>query len=91
MENFSILQALFCVITTIILDIVWALYVRRTATGDALQSALYAVGIMGLGAFNTISYIENVWYLPFSIFGAFIGTYAIVKWEHSKQLKNNQP
>ena len=85
METFNIWQAIICMASTIALDIVWALYVRRTATGNALESALFAVGIMGLGAFNTISYIANHWYLPFSILGAFIGTYAVVKWEHNKQ------
>lgn len=82
--EFNIWVGILCFITTGLLDVAWALYVRRTAAGLAFQSALYAMYITILSAVNTIAYIQNHLNLIFSIGGAFVGTYFIVKWEHKK-------
>lgn len=63
------------------LDVLWALYIRRTAQGEALQSALYAAVLYALGAYNTLNIVADPWLLVPVTLGAGAGTYVIVKRE----------
>ena len=90
MPNFDILTAISCFIVAALVDVVWALYIRRTNSGNAFQSSLYAGLIMGLGSYNTISFVENHTNLIFVILGAIVGTYIVVKMEHKKVISEPQ-
>lgn len=77
-------QALIVFVVAIAVDVVWGFYIRRTNEGKAIAAANFAVLLMGLGAINVISYTQNKWMLIPIIVGNWIGTYAVVKWDHKK-------
>lgn len=64
---------------TMATDILFALYVRRTAQGSALSAAIYGTTILLFAAYVTISYVANPWMVLPSAAGGFIGTYAVVR------------
>lgn len=63
------------------LDVLWALYIRRTAEGRAGEAALVASVLYALGAYNTLAIVANPWMLLPVVLGAGLGTFAIVRWE----------
>ena len=67
------------------LDALWALYIRRSSQGKALAAASCAAVLLGLGAFNAISYLENHWMLVPAMSGAFVGTYATLRLEQRRR------
>lgn len=75
-------KAVSVFVTAFILDIAWALYIRRTASGKAMASAFFASLLMVLGAYNTMSYVNEPWLIAPIVAGAFIGTYLVVRYEH---------
>ena len=64
----------------IILDIVFTLYVRRSAEGRALQAALYATLIALSTGLVTLGYVKHglIGVTMFAL-GSFIGTYITIK------------
>jgi hypothetical protein len=78
-------QALLVFGMAFLVDIVWGLYIRRSGQGKAFAAANYAALIMVFGAANAISYIGNHWLLAPIIAGNWLGTYAVVWWDHRKQ------
>lgn len=69
-------------LTAFVLDVFWALYIRRTAEGRAEQAGLYAAALMLLGAYNTMSFMSQPWLLAPIAAGAWLGTYTVVRFEH---------
>ena len=67
------------------LDVLWALYIRRTATGAAGPAATYAAGIFIASAYNTLSYLQSPWLLVPMACGAWVGTYFVIRYEHHRQ------
>ncbi len=65
-------------------DVIWVLYIRRTSHGQAVGAAFYGTIIYGLGAYITIEYVKNPWFLAPAAFGGFLGTYFAVKKEAAK-------
>ena len=59
-------------------DVVWALYIRRAGEGKAASAGFLAALIILFGAYITIEYVENHWYLIPAVVGAFVGTYITV-------------
>lgn len=64
-----------------LLDVLWALYIRRTAQGLPLPAAVYAAVLYALGAFNTLNIVANPWLLVPVTLGAGAGTYVVVRRE----------
>jgi len=80
-----LVRALLVFVCAVVLDALWALYIRRSAQGQALQASTYATVLLGLGAFNTLSFLDNRWMLIPAAAGAFLGTYVTVVWERSRK------
>ena len=76
------LNAVVVFFAAFVVDIIWALYIRRVNSGAAAQAGLYAGLVFLVGAFNTLSYLEQPWLLGPIAVGAGLGTWAIVRWEH---------
>jgi hypothetical protein len=73
--------AVLSFLAAFVLDVLWALYIRRTAQGAAWQAALYAAVLYALGAYNTLNIVANPWLLVPVTLGAGAGTYVIVRRE----------
>jgi hypothetical protein len=82
-----IFQVIIVFIVSILLDIVWGLYIRRTSEGRAIVASNMAALLMLLGAINIVSYTKNRWLLIPIIAGNWIGTFLIVK--HDERNKRN--
>lgn len=80
-------RSIACFVTAFVLDFVWALYIRRTNAGHAWSASWYAVLILLLGAFNTMSFMDNRWLLIPIALGGGIGTYVIVRYDHHRKGK----
>lgn len=89
MSNHALLEycakafLVFCV--ALALDVLWALYIRRTAQGAAGPAATYAVGIFVASAYNTLSYLQSPWLLVPMACGAWVGTYFVIRYEHHRE------
>jgi hypothetical protein len=83
LEEILLYAVVFC--SAVGLDALWALYIRRSSQGKALAAASCAALLLGLGAFNAISYLENHWLLVPAMSGAFVGTYATLRWERRRR------
>lgn len=75
------LQIVLSFVAAFVLDVLWALYIRRTAQGAALPSAVYAAVLYALGAYNTLNIVANPWLLIPVTLGAGLGTYVVVQRE----------
>jgi len=78
---FNIWTGLMVMGASIILDVVWAFSVRRTAHGIPLESAIFSALVTLVGGIVTVEYVNNLWYLLFAVAGAFIGSFLTVKFD----------
>lgn len=62
------------------LDYVWAYYTRAIQAHAALSAASWAVGITVLSGIAQFGYIHNPWLLIPAAAGAFVGTFAAIRW-----------
>lgn len=69
----------------VLLDFVWAAYVRAMAEDKIAQSAGFAVGISLLSGLVTVEYVKNLWMLLPVALGAIVGTAAAMLWARRQQ------
>ncbi len=74
-------------ISTLVADLLWAIYIRRVGEGKSFQAALYSAFIVLLGAVAVAGYVENSWYLFPAIVGAFVGTLITIEFDKRKSGK----
>lgn len=79
-----ILKIILVFFVTFILDWVWAAYIVNTSKKDAIKSSIYSGLILCMGAFITLSYVEDKRMLIPALIGGMIGTYFCVKHESRK-------
>jgi hypothetical protein len=75
----SLVSIFFVFFATAFENILWAIYIRRTGQGKALQSALISMAIVVIGGLVIKSYVDNIYLLIPSGCGAFVGHYITVK------------
>ena len=56
-------------------DFIWAHYIVSMANSTPLEAALWAVGVIVLGAYIVVSYVDDRRLILPAAIGAFIGTY----------------
>lgn len=71
----------------ILVDACWAKYTLAMQQKHPLQSGLWSVGIMLCGAFVTVNYVGDKTLIFAAALGAFIGTFATVKYTRDKEQK----
>lgn len=59
---------------TVIVDLAWSLYIRFLAKDKIVSASVFSSLIILLGAFSTLSYIDNRWMILPAAVGAFVGT-----------------
>ncbi len=80
MDDLGTIQEWIIVFFALIaVDFAWARYTQAIKRGMPMMSSVYAMAILGLGAFGIISYTSNHWLLIPACAGAFVGTYVAVR------------
>lgn len=69
-----VLNILGVIVSTFLVGVVYALYVKFLAENKMLKAAIYGELIVILGAFATINYVHNNWYIIPAVIGGFLGT-----------------
>ncbi|MFA6365497.1 MAG: hypothetical protein WCW78_03810 [Candidatus Paceibacterota bacterium] len=69
---------------TVLSDMLWAFYIRRSNDGKALSAALFSSAIILSGGLVVVAYVENNWYLLPAALGAFIGTFISIQFDKRK-------
>lgn len=70
-----------------LLDAVFALYTVAVINTQPFRAASLSFFTYTLEAIGVVNYVKNEWYLVPLAFGAFAGSYAVVKWEAVKKQK----
>lgn len=78
------LRCMMVFLFTAIADWAWALYIIETSSKNAIRSSVMAGLLILLGAFVTLSYVEDRRMLIPAVIGAVVGTYLCVKREEQK-------
>lgn len=73
------LQSAVAFISVAALDFVWAKYTYAMTGRRPIAAGLYAGAIFALGGVAVLSYAANPWMLLPSVAGAFVGTWAAVR------------
>jgi len=79
-----ILQSIIAFTLTATAEFLWVLWMRRTAQGKALSSAIFGAILWLMGAGVILSYVENKWMLIPAVLGSFISGYFTVKFDVKK-------
>jgi hypothetical protein len=80
-----IISALIAFVCTFAAEVTWVLWIRRTATGKAMSSALLGAVLWLMGAGVILSYVEDKRMLIPAFIGSFIGGYITVKIDARKK------
>jgi hypothetical protein len=81
----DLLKALLVFLGAGLTDVVWVLYIRRAGEGKAVSAGFLSMLIILFGAYITIEYVGNHWYLLPAVLGAFVGTYLTVVFDKRKK------
>lgn len=79
--NISIWTCILVFASIFITDAIWAIYIIRTVGLRPVVASNLSALLFGGGAYAIIEYTENKIYLIPAIIGAWLGTYAAVKYE----------
>ena len=71
-------------VVMVIIDFVWAKYIKAAADNRRIAAALYSAAIVVFGAFNTWVFIHNPWLVVSEAAGAFVGTWLSVTLDKNK-------
>jgi hypothetical protein len=85
--EFNWLVALCLFIAATFLDAIFALYTVAVIQTQPLKAASLSFLTYTLEAVGVVNYVNNKWYLIPLAIGAFVGSYAVVKWEAVKKNK----
>ena len=70
--------ALLIFVANIMDDILCVLYIRRSASGDAISAAILSGVLTAIVAFSVVSYVKNKKYLIPAVLGSILGTYLAI-------------
>jgi len=80
MNDFNWLTALLVFVVYVFFDVLYALYVLCVSRKQAFAASAISSVLYSLGAYGTMSYLHNPWYLIPLAAGAFLGTYIAVRY-----------
>lgn len=63
----------------LVLDFLWAVYIRSVAQHAAVKAGIIGSALFILGSLVTISYVHDAWNIVPAALGGFLGTYWSVK------------
>ncbi len=74
------MKYLIVFIAALVNDWVWTAYIVAASNKSAAKAMAFSGLIMLIGAFITLSYMDDVWSLAVAIAGGMLGTYLSVKY-----------
>lgn len=80
-----ILKFMSVMIAMMLADVCWTLYFMKIAEKKAAQAAAWGSIIILFGAISTTSYVDDHSLIVAAVIGAFIGTYATIKYKNNKE------
>ncbi len=80
-----ILKFLSVMVAMMLADVCWTLYFMKIAEKKAAQAAVWGSVIILFGAISTTSYVDDHSLIIAAVIGAFIGTYATIKYKNNKE------
>jgi hypothetical protein len=85
-QSFDFSLAAIIFIAYIVIDALYAYYTFAITKRHAFSSANSGLIIHFLLAFGVINYVENYLYIIPLALGSWVGTYAMVKYEHNREI-----
>lgn len=79
MNNLIIHKYLFVFLLMFITDVIWALYIRWSASGKAFRAAISSMFIFAVGAFTIGEFVRDSYIIIPAALGCFCGTFLTVK------------
>ena len=83
--EFNYLAAIGLFFAATALDAIFALYTVAVINTKPMRAASLSLLTYTLEAVGVVNYVNNRWYLVPLGLGAFVGSYAVVKWEERKK------
>ena len=82
-----VINSIAAFLLTAFTEVLWVLWIRRTATGKAFSSAVFGSLLWLMGAGVVLSYVANKWMLIPAVLGSFVGGYITIKIDSRKKRK----
>jgi peptidoglycan biosynthesis protein MviN/MurJ (putative lipid II flippase) len=79
------IQFILVMLALILADICWTMYFTETANKNAVKAGIWSALIMLSGSYATVSFVNDKRFIVAAMLGAFIGTYATIKWIKRKE------
>lgn len=79
------IQFILVMLALILADICWTMYFTETANKHAVKAGIWSALIMLSGSYATVSFVNDKRFIVAAMLGAFIGTYATIKWIKRKE------
>lgn len=79
------IQFILVMLALILADICWTMYFTETANKHAVKAGIWSALIMLSGSYATVSFVNDRRFIVAAMLGAFIGTYATIKWIKRKE------
>jgi peptidoglycan biosynthesis protein MviN/MurJ (putative lipid II flippase) len=79
------IQFVLVMLALILADICWTMYFTETANKNAVKAGIWSALIMLSGSYATVSFVNDKRFIVAAMLGAFIGTYATIKWIKRKE------
>lgn len=89
--EFNWLWAAGLFVAASLLDAIFALYTVAVINTKPFKAAGLSFLTYTLEAVGVVNYVNNGWYLVPLAFGAFVGSYVVVKWEEVKKTRGQTP
>jgi hypothetical protein len=86
-----VIKYIIIFIALLITDVIWAFYIRWSASGKAFRAAVMSILIYVIGAFTFAEFIKDQWVLIPAGLGCFIGTYVTIKYLDNNKKKLKKP
>lgn len=85
MTTAFIIQFILVMLALIVADVCWTMYFTETANKNPVKAGIWSALIMLSGSFATVSFVNDKRFIIAAMLGAFIGTYATIKWIKRKE------
>ena len=85
-QGFDFTLAAIIFIAYIVIDALYAYYTLAITKRHAFSSATSSFAMHFVLAFGVVNYVENYLYIIPLALGSWVGTYAMVKYEHNREI-----
>lgn len=80
----TLIHFILVFVSVALADYLWAKYINAVSNKHPHQAALLGIVIYLFAAYNTVSYVQNAWYLVPCCLGGYAGTWFSV-WQSKRK------